>query len=109
MVVRARTARRDAPLPGRTIRGRVRRGVGEARRHRDETALACDRTAKGQYERGDRMRTTDDLDDRLARLGAEWPVGSMVDDVMARIRPAAPRRDRRRARLCAGLAASGLV
>jgi hypothetical protein len=55
------------------------------------------------------MTTPDDLDDRLARLRAEWPVGSMVDDVMARIGSAAPRRARRRGRLFAGLAASGLV
>lgn len=55
------------------------------------------------------MRMTDDLDDRLARLRAEWPVGSMVDGVMARIGPAAPRRARRRKRLFAALAASGLV
>ena len=34
------------------------------------------------------MKTSDDLDDRLARLRAEWPVGSMVTDVMARIGPA---------------------
>lgn len=54
------------------------------------------------------MTTTDDLDGRLARLRAEWPVGSMVDNVMARITPPAPRRELRRRRLFAGLAASGL-
>jgi outer membrane lipoprotein-sorting protein len=55
------------------------------------------------------MTTTDDLDGRLARLRAEWPVGSMVDDVMARIGPAPPRRAPMRRRLFAGLAASGLA
>lgn len=54
------------------------------------------------------MTTPDDLDDRMARLRDEWPAGSMVDDVMARIGPAPPRRIPRR-RLLAGLAASGLV
>ena len=55
------------------------------------------------------MKTPDDLGGSLARLRAEWPVGSMVDEVMARIGPAPPRRVRRRARLFAGLAASGLA
>ena len=56
------------------------------------------------------MRMTDELDGRLARLRAEWPVGSMVDDVMGRIRPEGPRRGRRRrVGLFAGLAASGLA
>jgi hypothetical protein len=55
------------------------------------------------------MKTPDDLEGRLARLRAEWPVDSIVDEVMARIGPAPPRRVRRRARLFAGLAASGLV
>lgn len=55
------------------------------------------------------MTTTDDLDDRLARLRGDWPVGSMVDDVMARIGPAAPGRRGRRSRLFAGLAATGLA
>ncbi|SIO40388.1 RNA polymerase sigma factor, sigma-70 family [Singulisphaera sp. GP187] len=98
-----------APLPQRTLRGRGRRGAGAARRHRDETALPRDRTAEDQDQGGDWMTTPDDLDDRLARLRAEWPVGSMVDDVMARIGPATPRSVRRRARLVAGLAAAGLI
>lgn len=55
------------------------------------------------------MRTTDDLDDRLARLREEWPVGSMVDDVMARIGPGMPRRIPRRRQLLAGLVASALI
>src|SRR3954470_7914304 len=55
------------------------------------------------------MKTKDDLDGRLARLREEWSVGSMVDDVMARISPGVPRRAPRRRRLLAGLAASGLV
>lgn len=56
------------------------------------------------------MTAPDDLDERLADLRAAWPVGSMVNDVMARIGPAAPgRRARVRVRLFAGLAASGLA
>lgn len=55
------------------------------------------------------MMAADDLEDRLARLRAEWPFGSMVDDVMARIGPPEPRRSRLRPRLFAGVAASGLV
>ncbi|MDR3618452.1 MAG: hypothetical protein P4L85_03810 [Paludisphaera borealis] len=55
------------------------------------------------------MTTQDDMDGRLARLRAEWPVGSMVDDVMARIGPESPRRASLRRRLFAGLAASGLA
>lgn len=58
------------------------------------------------------MRTLDDPDDleaRLARLRAEWPVGSMVKSVMAQIGPAAPPRARRRGRLFAGLSAVGLA
>ena len=47
------------------------------------------------------MRTTDDLDDRLA-CSREWPAGSMVDEVMARITPASPPRNRRWGRLFAG-------
>ena len=30
--------------------------------------------------------TADKLDDRFARLREEWPVASMTDDVMARVR-----------------------
>ena len=52
------------------------------------------------------MTSSDDLEVRLARLGAEWPVGSMVDSVMARIPPAGHRRARRLGRLSAALAAS---
>ena len=55
------------------------------------------------------MTSSDDLQARLARLGAQWPVGSMADSVMARIRLVERRRPRRRGRLFAGLAASGLV
>ena len=55
------------------------------------------------------MTTSDDLDGRMARLRDEWPAGSMVDDVMARIGPSAPRRTPLRRRLLAGLAASGLA
>lgn len=55
------------------------------------------------------MTTSDDLDGRMARLRAEWPAGSIVDDVMARIGPAPPRRAPLRRRLFAGLAASGLA
>jgi hypothetical protein len=55
------------------------------------------------------MTTSDDLDGRLARLRAEWPVGSMVGDVMARVGPAESKRPRRRGRLFAGLTATGLV
>jgi outer membrane lipoprotein-sorting protein len=55
------------------------------------------------------MTGSDDLEVRLARLGAEWPVGSMADSVMARIRSVERRRSRRSGRLFAGLAASGLV
>src|SRR5262249_10845222 len=76
---------------------------------RDQAALPRDRAVEGQDRGGDRMTTPDDLDGRLARLRAEWPVGSMVDNVMAQIGPAAPRHARRRGRLFAGLAASGLV
>ncbi len=54
------------------------------------------------------MTSSDDLEVRLARLGAEWPVGSMVDSVMARVPLAGRRRARRPGRLFAGLAASGL-
>jgi outer membrane lipoprotein-sorting protein len=52
------------------------------------------------------MTSSDDLEVRLARLGAEWPVGSMVDSVMARVPLAGPRRARRTGRLSAALAAS---
>ena len=55
------------------------------------------------------MTSSDDLEVRLARLGAQWPVGSMADSVMARIRVAERRPPRRLGRLFAGLAASGLV
>ncbi|MDG3004631.1 LolA family protein [Paludisphaera mucosa] len=52
--------------------------------------------------------TNDDLEGRLARLRAEWPVDSMVDAVTARIEAEPPRRRPRRARRLAGMAASGL-
>jgi hypothetical protein len=55
------------------------------------------------------MTTTNDAEDRLERLRAEWPVGSIVDHVMARIRLDAPQRRRPWGRLFAGLAASGLL
>ena len=55
------------------------------------------------------MTTTNDLEDRLGQLRAEWPAGSMVGSVMARIGTAAPRRVRRTHRVLAGLAASGLA
>jgi hypothetical protein len=61
--------------------------------------------------------TSDNVEDRLARLRADWPAGSIVDQVMARIgsrpEPVPARRTRfprlpRRPRLVAALAASGL-
>jgi hypothetical protein len=54
------------------------------------------------------MRNSDELADRMARLREEWPVGSMVHDVMARIDLTAPGRARHPRRLLVGLAA-GLV
>lgn len=48
----------------------------------------------------------DDLGRRLARLREEWPVGSIVSEVGARIEAESPRRGRRRDRWLAGAAAS---
>jgi hypothetical protein len=45
----------------------------------------------------------------MARLRREWPVGSFVDDVMARIARGCPRRVSRLLSRLAGLAAAGLV
>ncbi len=53
--------------------------------------------------------TSNDLEDRLERLRSEWPAGSIVENVMARIETETPGLVRRRHRLFAGLAASGLV
>jgi hypothetical protein len=55
------------------------------------------------------MTIPEDLGGRFARLRDEWPTGSIVDDVMDRIRTSAPVHARHRGRLLAGLAASGLV
>ena len=55
------------------------------------------------------MSEIDNLEERLAQLGAAWPVGSMVNDVMARIEPRALAPVRRRRRVFAGVAASGLL
>jgi hypothetical protein len=58
--------------------------------------------------------TTDDLEERLAKLRADWPVPSMVHDVMAQIDAAAtkagsrPPRGRRR-QLALGVAVLGLL
>jgi hypothetical protein len=58
--------------------------------------------------------TSNELEDRLERLRSEWPAGSIVSDVMARIGPAdgpvaasGPRRRWRRAAV--GLVAAGLL
>ena len=55
------------------------------------------------------MSEIDDLEVRLAQLGAAWPVGSMVNDVMARIETRAVAPVHRRRRVFAGVAASGLL
>ena len=57
------------------------------------------------------MRFSDDLDDRLDRLRSDWPVESMVDDVMTRVNNYAPRRAPKfgRNRVFAGLAASMML
>jgi outer membrane lipoprotein-sorting protein len=52
------------------------------------------------------MTSSDDLEVRLAQLRAEWPAGSMVDSVMARLPVANHKRARRTRRLSAALAAS---
>ena len=54
------------------------------------------------------MTFSDDLDDRLDRLRSDWPVESMVDDVMTRVNNCAPRRAPKfgRNRVFAVLAAS---
>jgi hypothetical protein len=54
------------------------------------------------------MKSPDDLEDRMTQLREAWPVDSMVENVMARIRATAPRRGRRR-RLLVGLSLSGLA
>jgi hypothetical protein len=53
---------------------------------------------------------SDDVDDRLSRLREEWPVASITENVMARVRTLedseiSPRRPRRRALAAAALAA----
>jgi hypothetical protein len=57
------------------------------------------------------MTFSDNLDDRLDRLRSDWPVDSMVADVMTRINRHSPRRSSKfgRKRVFAGLAASGIV
>ncbi|MFO0957254.1 MAG: hypothetical protein U0800_07270 [Isosphaeraceae bacterium] len=54
------------------------------------------------------MRSTDDLEGRMAELRGAWPVGSMVDRVMARVRAEPARRGSRRG-LFVGLSMSGLA
>ena len=54
------------------------------------------------------MKSPDDLEDRMTQLREAWPVDSMVEDVMARIRATAPRPGRRR-RLLLGLSLSGIA
>lgn len=54
------------------------------------------------------MRPVNDLENRLAELRQSWPVGSMVDDVMARVGADPPARNHRR-RLLLGLSTSALA
>ena len=57
------------------------------------------------------MTFSDDLSDRLDRIRSDWPVESMVDDVMTRVNNCAPRRAPKfgRNRVFAGLAASMML